>query len=1047
MKKARNDLWLLKPEWKFYRLSLTLKIAVLLMVCGFALPSYSFASGSLASNEQQQINVTGKITDAATGEPMPGVNIMVKGTLVGAIADVQGKYSISVTDRNATLVFSYIGYVSQEIPLAGKTTADVVLTAQATQLEEVVVVGYGSTTKKVTTASVSTISPDHLKLPVPTLGDELAGKANGVFVMSSGGGPGKKPTITIRGGSTPLVVIDGIVSTITDLQNLNPNDIENFSVLKDAEGAAIYGARAGNGIIAITTKRGTTGAMKINYDFTYNLTQPTILPQKFGSYDRVTIANQARANDGQAPAYAADVVQKYKDQSDPFNYPNTDWQKVCLNTFAPSVRHNLAIDGGNDKSRYYASISYLDQGTLYKFNTNWLKRYNFKLSLTNKFEKIGLVANVNLFGTVEEVRIPSCQYGSGYYYTWGHIQNSGPTELAYTDLGLFSQKGDHPLVEISPNSGYNLTQSRNINGIIDLAWSVPWIKGLQVKAINQYRLNNNWQKTWNATANQYPLGSTVPIVHTAPQLYALSGQGYSYTNQLYGEYNRTFAKDHTVDALFGFERSFGYDESVNATRIGYTLIFDQFIAGPAINSTNGGTAAESARAGYIGRLKYSYKTKYFAEGSFRRDGSDWFPPDKRWGTFWSGSAGWIISSEEFMNDLNDRNIINFLKFRASYGIVGLDGADAGISRFQYLAGYSVNQTGYLINNAFVPIFTEGPLVSPDLTWYTQKSRNIGLDFASLKSKLYGSFDYFFMETTGMLASLSGSLYTDPLGTSLPTRKSNGNLRRGGFEISLGYKNNIGDLTYDISGNISRFLQMWKVNPNEDQSTLKNPYTRTTYQTDYYGIGYHSLGYYTSADDVLNSPKLVASTNLVPGDIKYEDTNGDGRIDASDQRRIGEDATPRVIYGVNLDLQYKGWFLSTLVQGSGNRNLYPGDVVQQGQTYTFQSDYWTPTNTGAIYPRLMSAQSYNGSNNIATSDFWLVSGRYIRLKSLQIGYDFKTLAKNLPFLSQCSIILSGSNLITMSQSLRRYKMDPEVGSNNNYDYPPDRAYSFTLRIGF
>ncbi len=998
------------------------------------------------SPDPQQKQITGTVT-GTDGTPMPGVNVVVTGTNQGTITDIAGKYSIDVPQGSNSLTFSFIGYISQEIPLAGKTIINVTIKEQTKELEEVVVVGYGSTTKRVTTSSISTINSDQLKIPVPTVGDELAGKATGVFVSSSGGGPGKKPTITIRGGSTPLVVIDGIVSTITDLENLNPDDIENFSVLKDAEGAAVYGARAGNGIIAITTKRGTSGTMKINYEYSYTLTQPTILPKKFGSYDRVTIANQARLNDGQAPAYADSIVTKYQNQSDPFNYPNTDWQKACLNTFAPVGRHSLSINGGSEKSKYYASVSYLDQGTLYKFNTNWLKRYNYKLSLTNNFDKIGLVANVNLYGTIETVRIPSCQYGSGYYFTWGHIQNSAPMEIAYTDLGLYSQKGDHPLVEIDPTSGYNLTQARNVNGILDLDWSVPWVKGLQIKAINQLRGDNNWQKTWNATANQYPLHSTTPITHTAPQLYALSGQGYSYTNKFLGEYNKVISTDHTIYALFGYERSYGYSESINATRIGYILIYDQFIAGPTINATNGGTAAENARAGYLGRFRYDYKSKYFIEGSFRRDGSDWFPPNKRWGTFWSGSAGWIVSSETFMKSLYDRNIINYLKLRASYGVVGLDGGDAGISRFQYLPGYSVSQTGYLINNSFVPSFTEGPLVSPDLTWYTQKSRNFGVDFTSLNSRISGSFDYFFMETTGMLASLSGTLYTDPLGTSLPSRKSDGNLRRAGYEITLNYKNNIGDLQYTIGGNFSRFMQMWKMNPNEDQATLKNPYTRTTYQTDYYGIGYHSLGYYTSADDVLNSPKLVTSTNLVPGDIKYDDTNGDGRIDASDQRRIGVDATPRIIYGVNLDLRYKGWFLSTLAQGSGNRDIYPGDVVQTGQTYTFQRDYWTPTNTNAIYPRLMSSPTYNGSNNTATSDFWLVNGRYLRLKSLQIGYDFKQLLTNLPFVSECTVILSGINLVTVSESLRRYRMDPEVGSNNNYDYPPDRAYSFTIRVGF
>lgn len=390
-------------------------------------------------------------------------------------------------------------------------------------------------------------------------------------------------------------------------------------------------------------------------------------------------------------------------------------------------------------------------------------------------------------------------------------------------------------------------------------------------------------------------------------------------------------------------------------------------------------------------------------------------------------------------------------------MIGLDAEDANIGikdeykikRFQYLPGYTLTERGYYVNGQFVQGFSEGPLVSPDLTWYSQKSRNIGFDFTTLNSKLSGSFDYFYLTTSGMLASLSSSSYTDPLGINLPASKSNGKHRRAGFEFSLSYKNQIGDLKYEIGGNLTRFDQLWENNPYEDEATLKNPYTRTTQQTGYYGIGYHCLGFYTSAEDVLNSPKRPASTDLVPGDLKYEDINGDGLIDGSDQTRIGKNSFPRVNYGVNIDLKYKAWFLYTLVQGSGNKDLYPGDIIRSGMVYSFQKDYWTPDNTNANFPRLMSSSNYNGNNNVVTSDFWLVNARYIRLKSLQLGYDVKQglLKGKLPFMSEFSIILNGSNLITLSEALRRYKIDPEAIDGNNYDYPTERVYSLTVRLGF
>jgi len=1001
-----------------------------------------------SSQSQQQKSVSGKVTDR-TGASLPGASVVVKGTTTGTITDANGDYTLSNIPGNATLIFSFIGMKKQEVTVGNKSAISVTLAEETVGIDEVVAIGYGTTSKRKTVSAISTIQPEKLQnIPVPTIGDMLAGRTSGVIVATSGGGPIKKPVISIRGGATPLVVIDGIVASITDFQNLNATDIESFSVLKDAEGAAIYGARGGNGIITITTKKGESGKMRINYDYSQSFAQPCILPSTLSSYENALISVEKSNNSGQIPTYSAEILQKYKDQSDPYHYPNTDWKKVSLKKFAPSSRHNLIVNGGNEKTKYFASVSCYDQGTLYKFDTNWLKRYNYRFSLTNNFEKIGLTANVSVFGVLEKTRNPASQYGSGYNVVWGHILNQWGGTIAYNDLGLYSDLGNNALVEIDPKSGYDLQESRNVNGILDLAWAVPGVNGLKIKAINHYRLNNSFRRLWNATADQYSLGSTTPITHTDPTLFASAGTGYSYTNQIYGDYNRVFAKVHSVAATFGYEQTYDFAESIYAQRVGYKLISDQFIAGPTLNSTNGGSASESARAGYIGRLRYDYKTKYFVEGSFRRDGSDWFPEENRWGTFWSGSAGWIASEEAFMKRLNDKNIINFLKLRGSYGTVGLDGSDAGISRFQYMTGYNLVERGYLINNSFVQGFSEGPLVSPDLTWYTQKSRNIGFDFTSLNSNLSGSFDYFYLETTGILASLSGSIYTDPLGIALPTRKSDGQFRREGFEFNLSYKNHFGDLQYEIGGNLTRFDQLWKMNPNEDAAVLRNPYTRTTQQTGYYGIGYHSLGFYTSAEDVLNSPKLVLSKNLVPGDIKYEDTNGDGLIDVSDQRRIGSNSFPRLNYGINLDLRYKAWFLFTLLQGSGNRDAYPGNVIQVTNLYNYQKDYWTPSNRNSSYPRLTTLGN-NGSNNVATSDFWLTNARYIRLKSLQLGYNMKQgLLKNLlPFVSEFSIILSGSNLFTISEVFRRFQFDPEAGSFNNYDYPTERTYSLTVRLGF
>jgi TonB-linked SusC/RagA family outer membrane protein len=1000
---------------------------------------------------QQQLKVSGRVTDSS-GAPMPGVTVIVKNTTSGVITDAEGRYSILHVPADATLAFSFVGMKSQEIPIAGKTEINVKMIEEAIGIDEVVAIGYGTTTKRQLISAVSTVDPEKLQnLPIPTLGDGLAGRTAGIIVNTQGGGPGKSPTVSIRGGGTPLVVIDGIVTDYDDFKNINPNDIENFSVLKDAEATAIYGARAGNGILLINTKRGKADRLSVRYDYSYTFTEPTQLPKKLSSYERALVRNEALKNDGQPPYYSDEIVQKYKDQSDPYNYPNTDWQKLTLKEYAPEQRHNLTITGGNDKTQFYTSVSFYDQGTLYKFNTNWLKRYNYRMNVTNYLEKIKLKTVASIYGTIQKERYPWSQYSNGYWQTWGHIQHRSPMDLAYTDLGLYSAQGDHPIVEIDPRSGYQLPESRNVNGMLNFEWTVPFMDGLKIKSISTYRLNDWRQKSWMATAPQYPLGSKIPAPSNPSRLMKNSTTGYSYTLQNLAEYQQIFFENHLVTLTLGYEQSYSFSDNFWASREGYTLPVDQFIAGPTTNLKNGATEKEEGRAGYVGRLSYSFKNKYFIEGSIRHDGSDWFPKDKRWGTFYSGSAGWLISDEAFMKDLNERNIVNFLKLRGSYGMIG---QIEGISRFQYLTGYNLVERAYVVNGSWKQGFTEGPLVSPDISWYSLNSSNIGFDFASLGSRLSGSFDYFYNRTTGYLASPSDVGYTDPLGISLPTVQSDGAFRRAGFDFTLNYKNKIGELSYQLGVNYTYFDQLWEKNPYEDLATLKNPASRTTHQTGYWGNGYVNLGYYTSAEDVMNSPRRLSSVDLVPGDIKYKDIDGNGIIDGSDFVRIGHNSFPRGNYGINLDLRYHGWFMNTLIQGSSKRDMYFGDVLrgQNIQTdfipvYRFQMDYWTPDNTGALYPRLISNPSINGQNNSVTSDFWLLRAGYVRLKTLQVGYDFRNLLRShIPFVTDCSLVFTATNLLTISKA-NKYYIDPENGDTNNYDYPVMRGYSFSIIVGF
>lgn len=992
--------------------------------------------------------VSGRVVNLA-GQPIAGASVIEKGTQNGTTTNNQGEFVLNVRDGDSVyLEISFVGYEPTEFLVSGSNRVTITLKESASGLNEVVVIGYGKTTQAKNVAAVSTLKGESItNLPLPTVSDGLAGRVPGLIVTSSGGGPGKAPVVSIRGGETPVYVIDDIISSEFDFRTLNINDIESISFLKDAGAAGIYGLVAGGGVILVTTKRGKEGKMSARYDFSYDLSQPTILGDKMTGYEIALWRNEEAANAGEPLPYSEEVVQKYRDQTDPLNYPSTDWQSLVLKKFAPQKRHNLSLSAGNRQLQFYGSIGYFDQGTLYRYNTNWLKRYNYRMNVTGNFEKIGLKTTLGIYGVSEELRIPSSQYGSGYYFTWGHIQNSGPMTSAWADIEQtkYAAGADHPLVEIDPRSGYNRTQNRNLNGLLNIVWSVPDVAGLELRVNGNFRQDQNWNKNWSATAPQYSIGSDVPLSQNTPNLSASAGSGYSYTLQTMVAYDRVFAAKHGISVLAGYEENYGYSENLSAMRSSYLFNIDQLFAGPSAGMQNNGSAGENARAAYLGRLKYDYEGKYFIEGSFRYDGNgNLFPSDKRWGFFPSGSLAWVLSKENFFSPVSNANILDYMKARLSYGTIGQN-SNAG--SFAYIPGYSINTQAYVIDGQIVPGFGNPGFASPDITWYSQQSFNVGVDFATLGNRLSGTFDYFYNRTTNYLATPSNVSYTDPLGTSLPTVNSDGAFRRAGYEFSLRYSNRLGELEYGVGANFVRFDQLWEVNPNEDSAVLKNPYTRTTHQTGYYGSGLHALGYYQDARSILLNPTRNNSAGmLAPGDIIYEDTNGDGKIDDADNRRIGYNSFPRMNYGLTVDLKYRSWMLSMLWQGSGSRSVYLGDIIQTSVVYSYQRDYWKPENRDAQFPRLVSIAN-NNSNNIATSDFWLVDGRYVRLKALQIGYDFKReLLRNVGFVSDLRLILSGTNLLTFSP-LNNYYLDAENGSTNNYDYPSQRVFSVSVNVGF
>lgn len=1015
------------------------------------------ATGDAMSVEtvQQNGKIKGTVVDE-TGLSVIGASVVVQGTTNGTVTDIDGNFSIDAKPGDM-LEISYIGY-KKIVVKATAAPMNIVMKEDSEALEEVVVVGYSSTTKRDLIASVSTVKADQISnMPVTNITQGLAGRSPGLIVQASGGGINSTPSVSIRGGGEPLYVIDGVIRSKDDFANLSPDDIQSISILKDASATAVYGSRATNGIMQVVTKKGKEGKVNIEYDFNQSFSQPSIWDKKLNSWERAYWSNVAFENDGKTLPFTQEAIQAMKDGSNPEFFNNTNWRELVLNDWAPQQKHTVRLTGGTDVSSFYISLGHVDQNSLYKSDNHWMKRTNFRMQNTTTLKNLGVTLNTAIDGYYQKQTHPNTSSANGYYQVFSHINDLSPLKPGVNKYGLPYDLADNPVSETAADAGYNRNTNNVINGkgeiIIDL--EKYGVKGLKLRGSSNYRYASQDTKSWRKDAGEYAWDSQVATYNAKSQLSYSTYHAYSFTNQAFAEYANQFGK-HSVSALFGFEQYYESYKSYSLARRDFPFNIDQISIGDAETQTNSGSEGESGRAAWIGQAKYNYDNKYYVEASFRRDGSDKFAPGKRWGTFFSGSLGWVVTAEEFMKPLVEKNILNSLKLRASYGETG---QDSGISSFAYLTSYGFNPTAYVVNGSYVPGFTEGAMPSPDLTWYTTKQFDLGFDFASLNSRLYGSFDYFYYSTKGYLQTPTGVTYLNTaLGLTMPMIKSDSEHRRAGTEIQLGWRDNIGDFKYDIAANFTYFDQLWALNRSESENSYMNPYQRTQQQKGYYGLLYHNLGYYTNTDDVYNSVGIVSSLrsgNLLPGDLKYQDMNGDGKIDSQDYRRLGKSGAPRGQFGININMSYKGFYFSTLIQGSTRFDMYlAGELgMQTGQqgtlmlAYDHQIDHWRPDNTNAQYPRLMSATGDNSNNNYASSDFWLIDGSYIRMKDFQFGYDFKyKLLKNVSWLTRCKVGISGQNLFTISDATK-YGLDPENSSTNNYGYPVERTLAFTLNLGF
>ena len=1019
-------------------------IALILGSCALTGPANAAVPlGSSYYNSTVDITVTGRVLDQSN-KPIPGVSVTIAGTTIGAVTDSDGRYALNVPDAytKSKLVFSFIGFTTQEIDILGKNNINVTLTEDNTSLNEVVVVGFGTQKRANVTGAISTITSKNIEnKPVLNTFQALQGESPNLIIQQPNHNPGSDVTVNIRGvgtlgNNTPLVVIDGIVGG--NLNTINPNDIASVSVLKDAGAAAIYGSRAANGVILVTTKSGKLNSKAaFSYNGNYGLQDSRVLVDKVDAWDNAYYKNQSLVNSGLQIAYTPAQIQALKAAG------NGTWDVEHLLQTAPLQSHNVSFNGGGENSAYYISAGYQDQGSNLIGNGGsgadfGYQKYNLRLnqtSIVGKFRsniilnytkarnKTNSVGDNNIFADAN--RVP-------YNYSWQDAEGNyltNPVASQYNEYGVL-EKG-----------GFNQSDNDEIFGAFNGQLSIT--DGLTLTGEFGGTLQNNGTFFRRTRVDYLPSGVY------GDDLSVLDGNSKStlFNTKLYADYSRTIA-DHSFKIQFG-------GSSENYSQRGFQLqktFTDPLLGTPTTgtivdvqNSNNSVGVDAHSLLSLVGRLNYSYKNKYLFESIFRHDASSKFASGNRGSFFPSVSAGWVISEEDFMSSV--KQTVSNLKLRTSYGLVG----NQNVNNYQYQTTYFNYPNAYGFGNNIVG--GAGTNISNrDLTWERSAKLNIGLDAGLFNDRLRVVFDYFLNTTSDILASREDVPFI--FGAASPDYNV-AKVRNTGWDASLTY-NLPGErvshnFSLNVSDNRNELLQL-------TGGTTERLYNQDVFQlirrvgdpiTQYYG--YQTNGFFQDQNDIDNSPKIAGNT-VVPGDLKFKDLNGDGLINENDKTILGN-PFPRYTFGFTYRIGYKGFDMSVFFQGVGKRDQFlRGELVEPfhygyGATvYEHMTDIWSPTNRDARYPILANIGSPSNTNNWRTgSDLYKYDAAYARLRNLNIGYSFNDRVTNKLGIQRLRISVIGQNLFTFS---KLNFIDPETsefGNNLNPGSASNSARSYPLPV--
>ena len=1046
-----------------------------LLMCLLMLPALVIA--------QNPNKIQGTVLDEK-GESLPGVSVMLKGTTFGTTTDVYGKFSISAA-KGTILVFSFVSYANKEVVVGDAQTITVKMTTSSSNLDEVIVVGYGTQKKiSLTSAIASVSSAEIVTTKNENVENMLTGKVAGLQVVQNTAEPGDfANNISIRGMGNPLIVVDGVempdfsvtggngdnsVGSSNILSRLDPNDIESVSVLKDAS-ASVYGVKAANGVILITTKKGKAGTMQLTYSGTFGAQVPSGLPKPVDATQYMTLVNQQsqhQANGGRIIYTPADF-QAYADGTK----QSTDWYDAVFKKSAMQEQHNLTATGGTENTQYLLSAGFTDQDGILTSNDLNYKRYNVRSNVTSKIGK-NITVNLNLSTILDQKDSPA----EPFWYTTRETWRELPTETFYANnnpqyLWQGSVDGGNPLAyENSSINGYSTQNNKFFNGSLSIDYRVPFIDGLTLRALYSYNDQIQDNKLYQDSYNLYTYDSATQAytAHLNNSPAFVQRQYYDYpqnTDQLSLNYAHSFGKSN-ISGLLLYEGNEQSADNFEAYRQ-LAIPVDQIIAGNAANqnatqTTNG--LSDYATNSLVGRVTYDYSGKYLGEFSFRNDQSSKFAPGQKSGFFPSASVGWRISDEDFWKKSSALSFIDNLKFRGSYGVLG----DDGTLFYQFLSGYnypangSANQlpTGAVFGNNFVNAVQSTGLPNPNVTWSTSHTFDVGADIDMWKGALGITFDYFIRNRTGLLAT-SILEVPDVLGAALPEENINGD-RTTGFDFEVSHRDHIGKFVYNVKGT---FLYTNTMNTQYAESKHGNSYLDwlDNQANRNQGIqwGTSGSGQYQNYGQILNSPTYV-NRGTVVGDYIYQDWNGDGQIDGNDNHPIayggnpnGTPIIPKITYGLTLGGSYAGFDINVLLQGSA---LYSVSYIEQlniplwggGSALTqFLNDYHPanpnadPYNPNTVW--VPGHFAYTGTTANTNSTFNYQNAAYIRLKSLEIGYNLPGKMLSQIGVKGVRVFVNGYNLFTITDV--KY-VDPEHPSGTyGYLYPLDKLYNVGLNVKF